>query len=91
MRVLFDKIELVVVYLDDICIFTKTNEEDTKHLCEVVKVFRQEKLYAHRSKCFFVNDSVEFLGHTVSRNGFSVDKRKTSTIDTMNPPTARKK
>ncbi|CCI42170.1 unnamed protein product [Albugo candida] len=90
MRVLFDKFDFVVVYLDDICIFSKTNEEDTTHLHELFEVLRHEKPYTHRRKCSFGKESVGFLGHNVSRNGLSVDKRKTSAIDTMAPPATRK-
>lgn len=95
---LFDKFDVVVVYLDDIGIFSKTNEEHTTHLCEVFTCLRpekaiflcQEKLYAHQNKCFFEKKSIDFLGHTVSKDGLSVDKRKTSAMDTMAPPTTRK-
>lgn len=91
MRVLFHKFAFMVVYLDDICIFSETNEEHTAHLYEVFIVLRHEKLYAHRKKCSFGKESVEFLGHKVSRNGLSGDKIKTSAIETMAPPTTRKK
>lgn len=88
--VLLDEFDVVVVYLDDIVIFSKTNEKHTKRLCEVIKFIRQEKLYAHQNKCFFRKDIIELLGHTVSKNCLIVDKRKTSAIDTMAPPTTRK-
>lgn len=53
MRVLFDKFDFVVVYLDDIFIFSKTNEEDRTHLSELFIGLLYKKLYAHQSKCTF--------------------------------------
>ena len=90
MRELFDKFDFAVVYLDDICIFSKTNADHKIHLRQVFQVLRREQLYAHRGKCSFGRDSVQFLGHTVSRDGLSVDQRKTSAIATMAHPTSRK-
>ena len=81
MRVLFDKFDFVVVYLDDICIFSKKRFDHIKHRGEIFHALRQEKLYAHRAKFSFGKDSVDFLGHTVSGKGLSVDKRKTSALN----------
>ncbi|KAF1316555.1 Retroelement pol polyprotein, partial [Globisporangium splendens] len=90
MRVLFDKFEFVVVYSDDICVFSKTREEHVMHLRQVIEVSEHEKLYAHRAKCSFGKASVDFLGHTVSSNGLSVDKRKTAAIEAYPEPMSRK-
>ncbi|CEG38215.1 retrotransposon ty3-gypsy subclass [Plasmopara halstedii] len=69
MRVLFDKLPFVVVYMDDICIFSTNEEDHARHLAKVCDILRSEKLYARPSKCSFAVDSVDFLGHTVSRFG----------------------
>uniref|UniRef100_A0AAV1URV2 Reverse transcriptase domain-containing protein n=1 Tax=Peronospora matthiolae TaxID=2874970 RepID=A0AAV1URV2_9STRA len=90
MRVLFDKFDFVVAYLDDICVFSKSNADHIRHLREVFKVLRQEKLYAHRGKCSFGKDSVAFLGYTISKNGLSLDQRKTTAIEQMKAPSTRK-
>ena len=60
MRVLFDKFDFVVVYLDDICVFSKRKADHIRHLSEGFKVLLQEKLYAHRGKCSFGKYSVAF-------------------------------
>jgi hypothetical protein len=89
MRVLFDKYDFVVVYLDDICVFSRTYEEHLKHLEIVFNVLRQEKLYAHKDKCKFALREISFLGHTVSKNGLSVDKSKTADIASWPVPVFR--
>lgn len=61
----------VVVYLDDILIYSKTKAEHLKHLRSVLALLRQHGLYAKLSKCSFMQDETEFLGHTVSKNGIS--------------------
>ncbi|POM61410.1 polyprotein [Phytophthora palmivora] len=65
MHALFDKFEFVVVYLDDICVFSKSMEEHVEHLRAVCEVLRREQLYAHLSKCSFGQTEVAFLGHMV--------------------------
>lgn len=79
--------------------FLKDERRTQTQLCEVFTCFHpgkaiflcQEKLYAHQNKCFFEKKSIEFLGHTVSKDGWSVDKRKTLAIDKMATPTTRKR
>ncbi|ETV78689.1 hypothetical protein H257_07543 [Aphanomyces astaci] len=74
MRRLFDKFDFVVVYTDDICVFSRTIEEHADHLRSICTVFRTEKLYARPSKCSFGVDSVNVLGHTISKDGLHVDQ-----------------
>jgi hypothetical protein len=66
-RPLLDK--CVVVFLDDILVFSKSYEEHAQHLRAVFDVLRQHKLYAKLSKCEFGRKEVEFLGHMVSADG----------------------
>ena len=70
----------VLVYLDDILVFSKSVEEHAKHLKQVLARLRKRKLYAKLSNCFFFRDSVEFLGHVVSKDGVQVDPKKVSVI-----------
>lgn len=90
MRSLFDKFDFVVVYLDDICIFSKSESAHIEHLRQVCGVLREQRLYAHRDKCSFGLTSVDFLGHTISVEGLSVDKKKTLAIERLSPPKSKK-
>jgi hypothetical protein len=68
--------KFVVVFIDDILIYSKNESEDAKHLRIVLQRLRDHKLYAKSSKCEFWLDSVKFLGHTISKDGISVDPSK---------------
>jgi hypothetical protein len=71
----------VLVYIDDILIFSGTEEEHLKHLEQVLKILREHKLYAKLKKCEFFKDQVEYLGHIVSAKGIQVDPRKIQAIE----------
>lgn len=90
MHTIFGHLDFVVVYLDDICVFSKSNAAHLNHLREVFMILRKEKLYAHSSKCDFGQSSVKFLGHQVSKEGLSVDKGKTSAIEKWPTPSSQK-
>jgi hypothetical protein len=61
--------KFVIVYLDDIMIYSKSLEEHKKHLAAVLQVLRENKLFAKMSKCEFMSTQLTFLGHTVSEYG----------------------
>jgi hypothetical protein len=65
--------KFVVVFIDDILIFSKTKEEHKKHLRLVLEKLRSNQLYAKFSKCEFWLTKVAFLGHVISAGGVSVD------------------
>ncbi|KAF1319757.1 Retroelement pol polyprotein, partial [Globisporangium splendens] len=90
MRVLFGKFKFAVVYLDDICIFSRSMKDHAQHLAMVCEVLRHEKLYARLSKCEFGKSSVHFLGHTVTTEGIQVDAKKTTAIEKYPTPTTQK-
>nr|GFB57368.1 putative reverse transcriptase domain-containing protein [Tanacetum cinerariifolium] len=71
---LLDK--FVIVFIDDILVFSKSKEEHEDHLRTVLQTLRQEKLYAKFSKCEFWLSSVAFLGHIVSAEGIMMDPAK---------------
>jgi hypothetical protein len=68
--------KFVVVFIDDILIYSKNEEEHAKHLRIVFQRLRDHKLYTKFSKCEFWLDRVKFLGHTISKDGISVDPSK---------------
>ena len=75
----------VLVYLDDIILFSQTFAEHLEHLREVFHCLRQAGLKLKPSKCIFVRPEVPFLGHVVSAEGVQTDPKKTETISTWPP------
>src|SRR5436305_14881566 len=53
----------VIVYLDDILVFSKNDADHEKHVRQVLQRLRENKLYARPSKCTFFTDTIEYLGH----------------------------
>jgi hypothetical protein len=66
----------IVVFIDDILIYSKSKAEHAKHLRIVLQRLRDHKLYYKFSKCEFWPDSVKFSGHTIFMDGISVDPSK---------------
>lgn len=82
--------KFLVVYLDDILVFSRTLEEHLEHLEIVLKKLQDNQLYARGSKCEFLKSEVPFLGHIVSRDGIKVDPEKIATIKDWKSPTTVK-
>ena len=68
--------KFVMVFIDDILIYSKNEEDHAQHLRIILQRLRDHLLYAKFSKCEFWLDSVKFLGHTISSEGISVDPTK---------------
>jgi hypothetical protein len=79
--------KFVVVFIDDILIFSKTEEEHEKHLTLVLEKLRSNPLYTKFSKCEFWLTKVTFLGHVKSAGGVSVDLGKVRDVLNWVPPT----
>ncbi|KAG2887218.1 hypothetical protein PC119_g19808 [Phytophthora cactorum] len=86
MRKVLSHLSFVVVYLDGICIFSRSMADHVKHLRQVCEVLREHKLYTSPDKCDFGQRSVDFLGHTISVDGLHVDARKTRAIAEWTEP-----
>ena len=72
--------KFVVVFKDDILIYSKTKEEHYEHLKIILQVLRERQLYAKLSKCDFYKDKIQYLGHAISQEGISVDPDKIKAI-----------
>jgi hypothetical protein len=70
--------KFVVVYFDDILIYSKSLDEHVEHIRYVLVVLREQKLYANLEKCTFCTDKVVFLGFVVSGQCVEVDEEKIS-------------
>ncbi|MBW0535857.1 hypothetical protein O181_075572 [Austropuccinia psidii MF-1] len=68
----------VVVYLNDIMVFSKSEEEHVTHVSTVPSRLRANNLFAKASKCLFNVSSVEYLGYVVSSEGLKMDQAKSS-------------
>ena len=72
--------KFVVVYFNDILVYSKNLDEHINHLHCVLSVLRKEKLYVNLKKCSFCIDKVVFLGYVVSTKGIEVDEEKVKAI-----------
>ena len=68
--------QFIVVFVDDILIYSQSEREHEDHLRVVLQLLRDHQLYAKLSKCEFWLTEVRFLGHMVSASGVSVDPRR---------------
>ncbi|XP_076912613.1 uncharacterized protein LOC143570977 [Bidens hawaiensis] len=79
--------KFVIVFIDDILIYSKSKAEHEDHLRIVLEILRKKKLYAKFSKCEFWLSKVAFLGHIVSAEGISMDPAKIEAVTNWPRPT----
>ncbi|GJX30039.1 putative reverse transcriptase domain-containing protein [Tanacetum coccineum] len=78
--------KFVIVFIDDILIYSKTQEEHVEHLRLVLELLKKENLYAKFSKCEFWLREVQFLGHVVNGNEIQVDPSKIKAVKNWKAP-----
>ena len=78
--------KFVIVFIDDILIYSRSKEEHSQHLRQVLETLRADNLYAKFSKCEFWLRKVDFLGHVVSKEGIHVDPSKIKAIESWKAP-----
>ena len=78
--------EFVIVFLDDILIYSRNLADHLQHLRKVLTVLRKNQLYAKASKCAFAREEIDFLGHIVNKEGIKVDPAKTSAVEQWPTP-----
>jgi hypothetical protein len=80
--------KFVVVFIDDILVYSRSEEEHEEHFHLALQKLRENRLYAKLSKCVFWMKQVAFLGHIISKGGISVDPSKVQDVLSWNAPTS---
>jgi hypothetical protein len=78
--------KFVMVFIDDILVYSRSEEEHEEHLCLVLQKLRDHKLYAKLNNCEFWLKQVAFLGHIISKGGIFVDPSKVHDVLSWNVP-----
>ncbi|KAI5652374.1 hypothetical protein M9H77_29561 [Catharanthus roseus] len=79
--------QFVIVYLDDIVIYSQTLEEHKEHLRKVFQVLKDNELYVKKEKCSFAQEEVLFLGHKIKGGKLMMEDTKVQAIQRWEPPT----
>ena len=79
--------KFIIVFIDDILIYSKNEEDHAKHLEMTLNLLRSHQLYAKFEKCDFWQHKLKFLGHVVSRSGIAMDPAKIEAVLNWKAPT----
>ena len=80
--------KFVLVFIDNILVYSKSKEENEEHLRIVLWVLREHQLYAKFSKCDFYKPQIQYLGHIISDAGIAIDPKKIQAIKDWPTPTS---
>lgn len=76
----------VLVFVDDILVFSETLEEHREHLHQVFQILQQNQFYINQSKCSFAQQNLEYLGHVIGKDGVATDKTKIEAVQNWPVP-----
>src|SRR5436305_9851210 len=82
--------KFAVVYIDDLGIFSQTEEEQINHLKQVFQLMRENEIYAKQTKCFFLQTKVPYLSHYITQKGIEMDPKKVEALTNWPNPTSLK-
>ena len=82
--------KIVIIYIDDIIIFSRTFNDHIKHLCVIFEIIKNANLSLKPSKCFLAQKALDFLGYVISDKGILTQKSKTDAIQNFPRPTTVK-
>lgn len=90
MNAIFSKYtqKFVIVFLDDILVYSRSWTEHLQHLHLVLEVLQSHQLYAKMSKCSFAQTSISYLGHIISQDGVATEQDKTTAIQQWPVPSS---
>ncbi|GJP34453.1 hypothetical protein CLOM_g18892, partial [Closterium sp. NIES-68] len=77
--------QFVIIFIDDILIYSKSLKEHAEHLRQVFTRLRAHRLFIKHSKCEFAKSSIPFLGHVISHNELAMDPSKLKAVQDWKP------
>ncbi|KAF9761705.1 Retrovirus-related Pol polyprotein from transposon 17.6 [Nosema granulosis] len=75
--------KFVMVYMDDIAIYSKTKEEHTRHIKQVLKIIEEDGLKLNKEKCEFGKKEIHILGHVINDDGVKIDPERVKSINKL--------
>jgi hypothetical protein len=72
--------KFLIVFLDDILVYSKSEEEHEHHLILVLQVLKEHQMYSKLSKCCFYQEKIHYLGHIILEQGIEMDPEKIEAI-----------